>query len=114
MHMSAGHGGPAAPGLASGDRKALVASGLLTGVYFVVELGVGLWSGSVAVTSDAFHTFSAVGGVLIALVAHRLSERPASWEHTFGWGVRRSSAPCSTASFWLSWRATSSGWVRCA
>jgi cobalt-zinc-cadmium efflux system protein len=70
----------------SGDRRALVLSGLLTGVYFVVELGIGLWSGSVAVTSDAFHTFSAVGGVLIALVAQRLSERPASWEHTFGWG----------------------------
>lgn len=70
---------------ATGDRKALILSGLLTGVYFVVELGVGLWSGSIAVISDAFHTFSAVGGVLIALVAQRLSERPASAEHTFGW-----------------------------
>jgi cobalt-zinc-cadmium efflux system protein len=38
------------------------------------------------VTSDAFHTFSAVGGVLIALVAQRLSEGPASLEQTFGWG----------------------------
>lgn len=45
-----------------------------------------MWSGSVAVTSDAFHTFSAVGGVLIALVAQRLSERPATPEYTFGWG----------------------------
>ena len=80
---AAGHAGHM-PG--TGDRKALIYSGLLTGVYFVVELGVGLWSGSVAVLSDAFHTFSAVGGVLIALVAQRLSERPASREHTFGWG----------------------------
>ena len=86
MHMSTGHGGAAGHVAASGDRKALVVSGLLTGVYFIVELVIGLWSGSVAVTSDAFHTFSAVGGVLIALVAQRLSERPASWEHTFGWG----------------------------
>ncbi len=70
----------------SGDRKALIYSGLLTGLYFIIELAVGLWSGSVAVLSDAFHTFSAVGGVLIALVAQRLSERPASAEHTFGWG----------------------------
>ena len=53
----------------NGDRKALVISGVLTGIYFVVELGIGIWTGSVAVTSDAFHTFSAVGGVLIALVA---------------------------------------------
>lgn len=79
----AGHGGHVPVG---GDRRALVLSGLLTGVYFVVELGLGLWSGSVAVISDAFHTFSAVGGVLIALVAQRLSERPATPEHTFGWG----------------------------
>jgi cobalt-zinc-cadmium efflux system protein len=71
---------------AGGDRRALLLTGLLTGAYFVVELAVGLWSNSVAVISDAFHTFSAVGGVLIALVAQRVSERPASREHTFGWG----------------------------
>ncbi len=68
----------------SGDRNALIASGVLTGIYFVIELGLGIWSGSVAVLSDAFHTFSAVGGVLIALVAQRLSERPATTEQTFG------------------------------
>ena len=80
------HAGQAGHLPASGDRQALILSGLLTGVYFVIELGVGLWSGSVAVISDAFHTFSAVGGVLLALVAQRLSERPATPEHTFGWG----------------------------
>ncbi len=84
--MTMAHGGHAGHVPPSGDRKALVISGLLTGVYFVVELGVGLWSGSVAVISDAFHTFSAVGGVLIALVAQRVSERPATPAHTFGWG----------------------------
>jgi cobalt-zinc-cadmium efflux system protein len=84
--MTMAHGGHAGHMPVSGDRKALILSGLLTGAYFLIELGVGLWSGSVAVTSDAFHTFSAVGGVLIALVAQRLSERPASAEHTFGWG----------------------------
>lgn len=69
----------------TGDRNALIWSGLLTGLYFVIELGLGFWSGSVAVISDAFHTFSAVGGVLIALVAQRLSMRPATSGHTFGW-----------------------------
>lgn len=68
-----------------GDRTALRISGWLTGVYFVIELVIGLWSGSVAVVSDAFHTFSAVGGVLIALVAQRLSQRPATAQETFGW-----------------------------
>ena len=84
--MTMAHGGHAGHMPPSGDRRALILSGLLTGAYFFVELGIGLWSGSVAVTSDAFHTFSAVGGVLIALVAQRLSERPASVEQTFGWG----------------------------
>lgn len=69
----------------SGDRRALVISGWLTGIYFIVELGIGMWTGSVAVISDAFHTFSAVGGVLIALVAQRLSERPSSVVRTFGY-----------------------------
>lgn len=76
-----GHTGHAPP---TGDRRALVISGWLTGAYFIVELAIGLWTGSVAVVSDAFHTFSAVGGVLIALVAARLAERPATPERTFG------------------------------
>jgi cobalt-zinc-cadmium efflux system protein len=76
------HGGH---GIAA-DRRALVISGWLTGIYFLIELVVGLWSGSVAVISDAFHTFSAVGGVLIALVSQRISARPATAAHTFGWG----------------------------
>jgi cobalt-zinc-cadmium efflux system protein len=70
---------------ASGDRRALVISGWLTGTYFVIELGIALWTGSVAVMSDAFHTFSAVGGVLIALAAQRLGAREASTQQTFGW-----------------------------
>lgn len=83
--MSMSHGGHAGHMPASGDRKALVISGWLTGLYFIVELGIGIWTGSVAVMSDAFHTFSAVGGVLIALVAMRLGERKASPARTFGY-----------------------------
>ena len=84
MAMSHG-GGHAGHRPATGDRRALVISGWLTGIYFVIELGIGIWTGSVAVTSDAFHTFSAVGGVLIALVAQRLGERAATPAQTFGW-----------------------------
>lgn len=82
MNHSRGHAGHMP---ATGDRRALVISGWLTGIYFLVELGIGLWTGSVAVMSDAFHTFSAVGGVLIALAAQRLGERGASATQTFGW-----------------------------
>jgi cobalt-zinc-cadmium efflux system protein len=60
-------------------------SAWLTGIYFVIEMGIGLWTGSIAVISDAFHTFSAVGGVLVAIVAARLARRPADEDRSFGW-----------------------------
>ncbi len=67
-----------------GNVRALKISGWLTGIYFLIEISIGYWSGSVAVISDAFHTFSAVGGILIALVAGHFSTRPASQFATFG------------------------------
>ena len=76
-HSSAGH--------MPKSGKALVISGWLTGVYFVIELAVGFWTGSIAVISDAFHTLSAVGGVLVALVAQRIAHRPADLARSFGW-----------------------------
>ena len=83
-----GHGAAAAGHMpiAAGDRtaRALRIAGVLTGIYFFVELGIGIWTGSVAVLSDAFHTFSAVGGVLIAIVAGRFAMRPATRFQTFG------------------------------
>jgi|TARA_R110000772_G_C13306746_1_gene439456 cobalt-zinc-cadmium efflux system protein len=81
VKKSNGHSGHAAP---KGNVRALKISGWLTGIYFLIELGIGFWSGSVAVISDAFHTFSAVGGILIALVAGHFSTRPASQYATFG------------------------------
>ncbi len=65
--------------------RALTISAWLTGVYFVIELAIGIYTGSVAVLSDAFHTFSAVGGVLLAIVASRIAKRPSDQDRTFGW-----------------------------
>lgn len=76
MNMHGAHTG-------HGDQRALSVTGWLTGIYFVIELGIGLWTGSVSVTSDAFHTFSAVGGVLIALAASAIARHPASPTQTF-------------------------------
>ncbi|MCF6301125.1 MAG: cation diffusion facilitator family transporter, partial [Proteobacteria bacterium] len=66
------------------DARALKITGWFTGVYFIIELFLGFYSGSVAVISDAFHTFSAVGGVLIALIANKIAMRPPGKSHTFG------------------------------
>lgn len=78
-------GGHAGHMPATGDARALAISGVLTGTYFVIELLIGLWTGSVSVMSDAFHTFSAVGGVLLALAAMRFGQRAASTAQTFGY-----------------------------
>ncbi|QXT41006.1 cation diffusion facilitator family transporter [Gymnodinialimonas ceratoperidinii] len=78
--MATGHSGHLPTG-----GWGLAISAWLTGIYFFVELGIGLWTGSVAVMSDAFHTFSAVGGVFVAIVARRFAERPADDSMSFGW-----------------------------
>ena len=49
-----------------GDRRGLAISGWLTGIYFVIELGISLRTGLMAVTSDACPSPSAVGGALVA------------------------------------------------
>jgi len=68
-----------------GSGRGMAISAWLTGIYFIIEMGIGLWTGSIAVISDAFHTFSAVGGVLVAIVAARLAHRPADENRSFGW-----------------------------
>ncbi len=65
--------------------RGMAISAWLTGVYFIIEMGIGLWTGSIAVISDAFHTFSAVGGILVAILAARLARRPADEKRSFGW-----------------------------
>lgn len=79
-HSPGGHAGH----LPSSGRGMAIAA-WLTGIYFVIEMAIGLWTGSIAVISDAFHTFSAVGGVLVAIIAARLARRPADEDRSFGW-----------------------------
>jgi len=78
------HSGHAMPMPRGDGDQALKVSAWLTGIYFLIELGIGLYSGSITVISDAFHTFSAVGGVVLAFVAARLARRPANLDRTFG------------------------------
>ncbi len=67
-----------------GDARALKITSWLTGIYFGIELAIGIYTGSVAVLSDSFHTFSAVGGILLALGASRIAARPADKNSSFG------------------------------
>ncbi len=82
--MTSQDGGHSGHFPASANARALKISAWLTGLYFVIELAIGLYTGSIAVISDAFHTFSAVGGVLLAFIAARIARRPADEQRTFG------------------------------
>jgi cobalt-zinc-cadmium efflux system protein len=57
----------------------------LTGSFLVVELGVALWSGSLALLADAFHMLVDTGAVLLSLAAVWFAERPPTAEKTYGY-----------------------------
>ncbi len=83
--MSQAHSAHGHAGHMPTSGRGMAISAWLTGIYFVIEMGIGLWTGSIAVISDAFHTFSAVGGVLVAIFAARIARRPADEDRSFGW-----------------------------
>ncbi|MEE9133636.1 MAG: cation diffusion facilitator family transporter [Gemmatimonadota bacterium] len=68
----------------SATQRGLMLSLLLTGVFFVVELVVGLTIGSVALLADAAHNFSAAAGVGIALIGAVFASKPPTPRRTFG------------------------------
>jgi cobalt-zinc-cadmium efflux system protein len=66
------------------QRRALWASLLANAAFLVAEAVGGVAFHSLALLADAAHMLSDVAGLVIALVAQRLLERPASVRHTFG------------------------------
>lgn len=71
------HGGPT-------PERALAVALALNASFLVLEAGMGWWTGSLALLSDAGHMLSDVGALAIALIAVRLAARPASSTYTFG------------------------------
>jgi cobalt-zinc-cadmium efflux system protein len=59
-------------------------STLLNGGLVVVEAGIGVWTGSMALLGDAGHNLSDVLGLILAWGAARLSVRRPSARHTYG------------------------------
>jgi cobalt-zinc-cadmium efflux system protein len=70
---------------AGGNEKALGWALLLTTTYLVIEVAGGLWSGSLALLSDAAHMFTDTAALAISLVAIRIGRRPADRRRTFGY-----------------------------
>ena len=67
------------------DRRRLTIALVVTSALFVVELGGGLLSRSLALVSDAGHMLSDLFAQGIALGALVLASRPADARRTYGW-----------------------------
>jgi cobalt-zinc-cadmium efflux system protein len=82
------HHGPAHTHLADlrdlSRRRLLIALALTT-TFLILEIGAGIWSGSLALLSDAGHMLTDAGALGLALWAQALSTRPRSDRKTFGY-----------------------------
>ena len=56
----------------------------ITFAYALIELAGGLWSGSLALTSDAGHMFSDSAALALAATASWLARRPPGLKHSYG------------------------------
>lgn len=65
------------------ERRLLVALGL-TGLILLAEVAGGLWTGSLALLSDAAHVLLDALALGLSLVALRVSTRPADERYTYG------------------------------
>lgn len=77
------HGGHAHDHAQAGARR-LTAALALTLSFFGVEVVAGFYTHSLALLSDAGHMFTDSGALLLALFAQRLSLKPRTRVHTFG------------------------------
>lgn len=69
---------------ADGKRRLRIAL-LLTGTIMVVEVVFGWLSGSLALLADAGHMLADAAGLILALIAIHLAERPATPARTYGY-----------------------------
>lgn len=59
---------------------------LINAILFAIKLSVGLISGSIAVTADAFNNLSDAASSVITIVGFKLASKPADEQHPFGHG----------------------------
>ena len=79
--MASGHG----HGAGTTNTRALGVAFALTGSFLVVEAVAGIWTGSLALISDAAHMLTDTAGLAIALAGVKIGERPADSRRTFGY-----------------------------
>jgi cobalt-zinc-cadmium efflux system protein len=89
-HDSADHGRPhnhGGPGHGhaknAGERRLRVALALLVS-FTIVEAVGGLWANSIALLAEAAHMLADSASLVLAIIAIRVGQRPASAERTYG------------------------------
>lgn len=78
--------GDGAHGHGPTPERALWVAVVLNAAFLVLEAGVGLWTNSLALLSDAGHMVVDVGALSIALAAAKLANRGPRGRYTFGLG----------------------------
>jgi len=66
-------------------QKRFIFSIALTSLILVAEIIGGIWSGSLALLSDAAHVFSDIFALGLSFFALRLAARPPDDRHSYGW-----------------------------
>jgi cobalt-zinc-cadmium efflux system protein len=74
----------AAPSIASGRRRALIAALAANAAFLGAEVAGGVVFGSLVLVADAAHMASDVAALVLALIAVQLSDRPNTARHTYG------------------------------
>lgn len=66
-------------------QKRFILAISLTALILVAEVIGGIWSGSLALLSDAAHVFSDIFALGLSFFAIRLAQRPPDDRHSYGW-----------------------------
>lgn len=68
-----------------GIQRKFIISIILTSLILAAEIIGGIWSGSLALLSDAAHVFSDIFALALSYFALRLAMRPPDDQHSYGW-----------------------------
>ena len=71
--------------MVAADRRRLIAVLAVAAVYFAIELVGGLYTGSLALLSDAVHMLTDIAAIFLSLLVLWISTRPASGGKTYGY-----------------------------
>lgn len=83
--------------------RAILVSAIGLGITGLIELGIAILGGSVGLLSDALHNLSDVSTSLVVFVGLRISKRPATETHPYGWNRAEDIAGLGVALvIWLS------------